>query len=126
MFQTCSIFFQSVILVELYLYVPVTMIINKYVFIIWLWASALAKASEKSECDCDTLQIYYSDNPNIYQNFTKKYAIEYEIPLYTSKKINNLWWSNKEKDWIWDFRYPEDQGNSLWTTVNPYGCNFIC
>ena len=69
---------------------------------ICLWNNALANSREN--CDCDIFQIFDSNNPKIIQNFTRgpKHLI------FESTKQYLMWWSKKEKKWLWDFGFSEN------------------
>ena len=62
-------------------------------------------ATESKKCDCDIYQIYYSEDENIYRNFTKHTEKINGQPIYYSPTDNLLWghiiwWNDKKTSWM--------------------------
>ena len=63
-------------------------------------------ATESTKCDCDIFQIFYSDDENIYRNFTKQTAEIKGQPIYysyvkdVSQYWNMIWWNEEKSQWM--------------------------
>ena len=56
-------------------------------------------ATDSTKCDCDIYQIYYSEDENIYRNFTKQTAEIKGRPIYNSYK-EMIWWNDEKNSWM--------------------------
>ena len=57
-------------------------------------------ANESQNCNCEILQIYNSENPSLYHNFSKQAGEINGKPFYFSIKSRMIHWSNLENRWM--------------------------